>query len=362
MIDVPSMLITPVACFTVFLGLVYYWVYVAAYLVSSGTLVLHGEPVTSNSTSISSSWTSSHVRSFTYDQHTRWMLIYHAFALLWNAAFLLDFGKLVVSSCVAIWYWAPNPLDGGRNWLPPLERMRTPALGADSKRAIDFNVFLQSVDTSLRFHIGSVAVGSFLQAACFAVRIVFEYARQQMADKSGRRPNCIARVVLCCVSCCLSCVESFIEFVSDNAYIQIAMFGGNFCQSASAGFRLLMRNPARMVVTGLVQSVLVFAGKVVVVTACAIFGVCMMYREHAADVATRTESVYAAAAYSLLPLCLVVFGAWLVCSVVFNIFVVAIQTMLQCVCEDEERNDGNQHPFFMSQELRHVLDNIDSNN
>merc|ERR1711968_51379 len=130
--------------------------------------------------------------------------------------------------------------------------------------------------TSLRFHIGSVAVGSFLQAACFAIRIVFEYARQQMADMSGRRPNCIARMVLCCVSCCLSCVESFIEFVSDNAYIQIAMFGGNFCQSASAGFRLLMRNPLRMLATGLVQSVLIFAGKVFVVASSVAFATFML--------------------------------------------------------------------------------------
>ena len=214
------------------------------------------------------------------------------------------------------------------------------------------------MSTSCQFSLGSVALGSFLAALLGAIRIVFEYVKQKTMEKTGN--NACVRCALCCMSCCLACIEGMLEFVSDNAYIQISMFGGNFCQSASAGFRLLMRNPLRMLATGLVQSVLIFAGKVFVVASCVAFATfALTYRSSLDPLAGGGVEGYSGAAYALLPLIMVAGGSWAVCSIVFNVFVVAISTMLQCVCEDEERNDGSlQHPYFLSESLQAALNTI----
>jgi len=340
LLDVPSMLLAPFTMFTLFAFFMWGWVYVAAYLLSSGTLVLSE---------------GTHYRSFSYDDHTKALLIYHGFALLWNAAFLLDLGKLVVSMCVSIWYWAPYPCTASGEWVEPLKRVQP---DQDHLPSLHFCVFAHAISTAAQFSLGSVALGSFLAAMLGAIRMVFEYVKQKAMEKSGN--NACVRCALCCMSCCLACIEGMLEFVSDNAYIQISMFGGNFCQSASAGFRLLMRNPLRMLATGLVQSVLIFAGKVFVVASSVAFATFMLsYRSSLDPSAGGGAEGYSGAAYALLPLILVAGGAWAVCSIVFNVFVVAISTMLQCVCEDEERNDGSlQHPYFLSESLQAALNSI----
>lgn len=345
--DVPSMLFTPVCVFVLFAAFMYFWIYSAAYLLSSGTLNID---------------TASHVRSFTYDQHTQLMLVVHLFSLLWNSAFLLDMGKLIVSMCVSVWYWAPFPCTASGEWVEPLQRMQ-PGLGeagADLP-SLHFPVFPQAALMALKNSVGSVCLGSFLTALMGFIRIVFEYVKRQALDKT--RNNCCVRASLCLMSCCLACIEGMLEFVSDNAYIQIAMFGGNFCQSASAGFRLLMRNPLRMMATGIVSSVLVFAGKVFVITCSVGYSVWMMSHSSALSPTSGGVDGYSGAAYALLPVAFSAFGAWLVCSVVFNVFVTSIQTMLQCVCEDEERNDGSrEHPYFLSESLQNALNSVQHNN
>merc|ERR1712178_364334 len=69
MTDVPSMLVTPAAVFAIFLAFVYYWVYVLAYLLSSGTLILHGAAVSVSQTSHNATATGS--RGSTVSSHVR---------------------------------------------------------------------------------------------------------------------------------------------------------------------------------------------------------------------------------------------------------------------------------------------------
>jgi hypothetical protein len=232
------------------------------------------------------------------------MLIYHGFGLLWNAAFLLDLGKLVVSMCVSIWYWAPYPCTASGEWVEPLKRVQP---DQDHLPSLHFCVFAHAMSTSCQFSLGSVALGSFLAVLLGAIRIVFEYVKQKTMEKTGN--NACVRCALCCMSCCLACIEGMLEFVGDNAYIQISMFGGNFCQSASAGFGLLMRNPLRMLATGLVQSVLIFAGKVFVVASCVAFATfALSYRSSLDPSAGGSVEGYSGAADALLPLILMVGG------------------------------------------------------
>lgn len=63
------------------------------------------------------------------------------------------------------------------------------------------------------------------------------------------------------VRCCLDCCHRFIKFLNDNAYIQVALTGKNFCSSAMAAFVLALKNSASFVITNGIGTLIQFLGK-----------------------------------------------------------------------------------------------------
>lgn len=95
--------------------------------------------------------------------------------------------------------------------------------------------FLQvvsSIATTLKYHMGTAAFGSFIIAVIKTIRAVVMYL-QKKAKKSN---NKIMQAILCCIQCCLWCVEKCMKFLNKNAYIQTAIFGYSFCKVRSPRF------------------------------------------------------------------------------------------------------------------------------
>lgn len=91
-----------------------------------------------------------------------------------------------------------------------------------------------------------------------------QYIQYKMKDSENRCVKCL----LCCLSCCLACFQRFLEFLNKNAYIEIALFGYNFCTAAKTAFQLIVRNVLRMAAVSKVGDFLMFLGKVFVALAC----------------------------------------------------------------------------------------------
>lgn len=94
-----------------------------------------------------------------------------------------------------------------------------------------------------RYHLGSIAFGSFLIALIQFIRIIFEYYKKQI--EKANKENPAIKVILCLTSYLLDCLERFIKFISKNAYIQMAITGKNFCSSAWNAFILILKNALR---------------------------------------------------------------------------------------------------------------------
>ena len=60
--------------------------------------------------------------------------------------------------------------------------------------------------------------------------MIFEILDKQMAKVKDT--SAIARTVMACTRCCLDCFHRFVKFINENAYIQVALTGENFCTSA----------------------------------------------------------------------------------------------------------------------------------
>lgn len=84
---------------------------------------------------------------------------------------------------------------------------------------------------SVRYHLGSLAMGSLLIAIITLIKVVFEYlvAKYEAMTQSD---GAVYKMVTCCIRCVIWSLDSYVKFINKNAYIQIALQSSSFCTSA----------------------------------------------------------------------------------------------------------------------------------
>lgn len=143
---------------------------------------------------------------------------------------------------------------------------------------------LAALKNTVVYHLGSIAIGSFiiaiiqliryclLQSAChmiscfggmlveliswyqvlhlqlinchshvfaLACRFLLEYFDKK--TKQLQEQNKCAQWAMCCVKCCMWCLEKIVAFINRNAYIMIAIKGTNYCVSAGRAIALIVQ-------------------------------------------------------------------------------------------------------------------------
>merc|ERR1712224_476777 len=138
----------------------------------------------------------------------------------------------------------------------------------------------------------------------------------------------LAMAVLCCIDCCMWCIEKCMKFINKNAYIQTAIFGYHFCKAAKCAFFLILRNIARIMALSIVSGFVLLLGKLVI-TAGATF-LC----------------------YVCLPLVFTAIIAFYVAAMFNEVWGMAMSTILQCFCADEEIYKGDKDAMYAARTSR----------
>ena len=123
---------------------------------------------------------------------------------------------------------------------------------------------------AFRYNFGSLALGSFILAVVWIIRITFEYLDKQM--KAANKDNAAIKAISNCIRCCLDCFHRFIKFINENAYIQVALTGDSFCASAMAAFILALKNAATFFITNGVGSLIFLLGRFTIALANTFIG------------------------------------------------------------------------------------------
>lgn len=92
----------------------------------------------------------------------------------------------------------------------------------------------------------------------------------------GGKDNAAVKCVLKVLQCYMACFERFIEFLNKNAYIQIAISGKNFCGAAIEAFTLMIRNPFRFAIVGVLGTIFSVLGILIVFACVALFAYIML--------------------------------------------------------------------------------------
>ncbi|XP_044255980.1 choline transporter-like protein 1 [Tribolium madens] len=230
-------------------------------------------------------------------------LFLHLVISLWMWQFIIGCQHVVISGAVASYYFARD------------------------KSSVVSPVYT-SFYNLVRYHLGSVAFGSFIITIIALIRALIR----------GLINNKHAKLL---VDCCLGAIEDFLKFLSKNAYILIAMHGQPFFKSGKRAVRLLAANALSTIAVNSVGDFVLGMSKVLIVVATVLVGTLM------AD--PSIEHFWAAILISAIVTAIIA-------DCFFAVFETAIDTIFLCFCEDSCMNDGTERPYYMSVNLMQYVE------
>ncbi|XP_048004473.1 uncharacterized protein LOC125240570 isoform X5 [Leguminivora glycinivorella] len=241
----------------------------------------------------------------------------------WAMFFISGCADMILAGAFSKWYWTFD------------------------KRKVPFWTLTAAIYRTVCFHLGTVAFGALIIAIVRVIRIMLEY----IDHKLKKFDNPFTRCILCCCKCCFWCLESFLKFINKNAYIMCAVHGKNFCTSARDAFSLLMRNIIRVVVLDKVTDFIFFLSKLLLSIGVG-FAVYYLMEWKLVYEVTQGERLHS----NYVPAILLGVATYLISTIFFNVYAMAVDTLFLCFLEDCERNDGSsEKKYLMSRDLMRIL-------
>ncbi|KAJ5072438.1 choline transporter-like (slc family 44) [Anaeramoeba ignava] len=287
---IPSLVFFPFWTFLMLLVLYLYWIPVTLFLMSAGKPTL--EPYGSNSYKL-------HYKN---DTSTNYATIYHLFGLLWTTLVIIALTQATIAGAVSSWYWARD------------------------KHNLPKSPVMTSFKRMLRYHFGSLCFGSFLIAVVQLIRMIIRFIEKQL--KKRNLDNKCVKYCFYCMKCFFACLESWLKFISRNAYIMIAVYGESFCKSTKRAFHLIARNIIRIMVLNVFGDLLLWIGKIIVTIISTMIAISILRSR-------KDISFY------LIPALVCALLSYGIASAFMAVFEMAIDTIFLSFCEDSERHDGS---------------------
>ncbi|XP_061685786.1 choline transporter-like protein 1 isoform X2 [Syngnathoides biaculeatus] len=301
-IHIPLLVLQP---FWTFLCLILFWVYWLAVFLLLG---LSGSPVKNNSTN---------VVEYPMNGPAQYLVWCHAMGLIWISEFILAFQQMTIAGAVVTYYFTRN-----KSNMPS-----TPILSATVR--------------TLRYHLGTLAKGSFIITLVKIPRLILTYIHSQLKGKE----NACARCMLKSCVCCLWCLEKCLAYLNQNAYTATAINSTSFCTSARDAFVILVENAVRVATINTVGDFVLFLGKVLIVACTAFAGVLALNYQ-------REYTVW------VLPLLIVCIFAYMVAHCFLSVFENVVDVLFLCFAVDSKFNDGSSgREYFMDKTLMEYVEN-----
>jgi len=147
-----------------------------------------------------------------------WIVLLNILAVLcffWGQLTLLNISTVTTNGAVGSWYFSPTTVERGCVGCRP---------------AVCAALF-RACTTSL----GSIAFGSLLVAIIRTIIVVVKFC----ADRANASGNPYLRCAFCCCVCLLSCLERVTKWLTDYAFVYVAVYGTPFITSGIEVMELL---------------------------------------------------------------------------------------------------------------------------
>ena len=191
------------------------------------------------------------------------------------------------------------------------------------KNDVPFFTLISSFNTTIVYHVGSIAFGSFLISVMRFIRIVLEFI-----DRNCTKYNHLPAVqyIKTCFRCCFWCLEVFIRFINRNAYIYMAMFGTSFIESAQKAFAIITQNIVRSFVLDYLSDFLFFLSRILLTSIVTVLGY-YVFTNQIPEVGRFDLEYYWG------PLAAFAYLSYVLTGILFGVYKVAIETLFFCYCK-----------------------------
>eukprot|EP00931_Biecheleriopsis_adriatica_P045100 TRINITY_DN25848_c0_g1_i1.p1 TRINITY_DN25848_c0_g1~~TRINITY_DN25848_c0_g1_i1.p1 ORF type:complete len:731 (-),score=121.37 TRINITY_DN25848_c0_g1_i1:50-2242(-) len=189
-----------------------------------------------------------------------------------------------------------------------------------------------------RYHLGSMAFGSLAMTVCTIPRIVLEYVDRHTKDATDQ--NALARTIMCVSKCLLKVLHCCLQFITEYAYIYVAVLGKNFCTSARQSFSLFAKYPTQVGLNELTSLTLGYLVSVVVPLSVAAVAFWTLQEDW-------LTYEYCAVA--------IIICAYVVSRMAVGVYDVVLTSLFVCAMRDEEYCGGENmsHDLRLAIGLRH---------
>ncbi|XP_020851118.1 choline transporter-like protein 1 isoform X2 [Phascolarctos cinereus] len=299
-IHLPLLVFQPFWTFLALLLFWMYWIMTLLFLGTLGSAIPKGEFV-----------------EFEVSGPLQYMWWYHVVGLIWISEFILACQQMTVAGAVVTYYFTRD------------------------KRNLPYTPILGSVNRLIRYHLGTVAKGSFIITLVKIPRMILMYIHNQLKGKE----NACARCMLKSCICCLWCLEKCLNYLNQNAYTATAINSTNFCTSAKDAFVILVENALRVATINTVGDFMLFLGKILIVCCTALAGIMLLNYQ-------QDYTVW------VLPLVIVCLFAFLVAHCFLSIYEMVVDVLFLCFAIDTKYNDGSPgREFYMDKVLMEFVEN-----
>ncbi|CAE7470350.1 slc44a4 [Symbiodinium sp. CCMP2456] len=257
-------------------------------------------------------------------------LVFNLFVFLFIYHFHVSLCIAITAMCVSHWPWegvagvSPSP----SHFNPGLRVERNAGTGVNSEGWFFGRPILLAFLRLCRHHLGSLVFGSCIMAIATALRLIFEYVAAKTKDQES---NPVVRAAVCACRCCLWCLERCLQFITEYAYVYVAVTGKTFCSSAHASFVFFAKYPVQTAMDKMASAALGYLLCVTVPLGLAVVAFPWL-----------SEGSWPPCAIVIIAL------AYVTTRLAAGIYDVCITTLFVCVMRDCEHYDGR----YMSKTLR----------
>ncbi|XP_045534187.1 choline transporter-like 1 isoform X2 [Papilio machaon] len=220
--------------------------------------------------------------------------------LVWGSEFILGCQQMTIAGAVSHWYFR------GPNAHP--------------------SPVLYSIGKLLKYHLGSVAKGSFLITLFKIPRLILTYLHAKLSSRAEKGSEC-AKCGLKCGICCFYCLEKFIRYLNHNAYTIITIERCHFCKAAARAFSTIVNNALQVATINSVGDFILFLGKCIVTAVTGIIGLLLL---------KRNKDLH----FFAVPTLFICIYSFLIAHCILSLYEMVVDSLFLCVCEDRNMNNA----------------------
>ena len=251
-----------------------------------------------------------------YSDELKTMIAFNICGSVWLMYLISSIQYTTIAGAVATWYFTLPDKDN------PHER-KLPAF-----------MVSRSLFRVIRYNIGSMIFGSLLITAVVILKWAATYVVDQVMAQSPE--NKVIKAMGVCLLLCVNCIEKFIRYLGQLAYIEVAIYGHNFCTAIYCAAKRLLKNMLRFAFLVVFAKLMVFIGKLGTVAASTYLCFLIM---------TESRDPSASSHVPVVPLVLCAVVSAGTVTLIMSVYEVAVETIMICFLEDEVENVGDKPSF-----------------